>query len=241
MKKFKEWLSDYLRYILLIIGALLAFTLITFGVQTWLIVKRAGSPQTANTQTEETQDASSKGGAIEILTEAVTERASESETEKETQTETSSETEHQSETSLETETDASSAQPKETAASAEDAVDSQTSDDTSDSSSQAETSDTSAATEAAETSGTDIAPETSAPVQTEQIVVQTEILAETQAPEPETEAPYQPVYLTMKGACYIRSYADYGDNIIGEYPAGTVVEFLEDAGGWYKVRVDGMV
>ena len=76
MKKFKEWLSDYLRYILLIIGALLAFTLITFGVQTWLIVKRAGSPQTANTQTEETQDASSKGGAIEILTEAVTERAS---------------------------------------------------------------------------------------------------------------------------------------------------------------------
>ena len=56
MKKFKEWLSDYLRYILLIIGALLAFTLITFGVQTWLIVKKAGSPQTANTQTEETQD-----------------------------------------------------------------------------------------------------------------------------------------------------------------------------------------
>ena len=67
MKKFKEWLSDYLRYILLIIGALLAFTLITFGVQTWLIVKKAGSPQTANTQTEEPQAGSSKGGAIEIL------------------------------------------------------------------------------------------------------------------------------------------------------------------------------
>ena len=42
----------------------------------------------------------------------------------------------------------------------------------------------------------------------------------------------------MKGACYIRSYPDYGDNIIGEYPAGTVVEFfLEDVGGWYKVQI----
>ena len=45
----------------------------------------------------------------------------------------------------------------------------------------------------------------------------------------------------MTGTCYFRSYADYGDNIIGEYPAGTVVEFLEDVGGWYKVQVDGMV
>ena len=70
----------------------------------------------------------------------------------------------------------------------------------------------------------------------------------TEAPEtdppqtdpPETDPP-EPVYLTMTGACYIRSYADYGDNIIGEYPAGTVVEFLEDVGGWYKVQIDGMV
>ena len=74
------------------------------------------------------------------------------------------------------------------------------------------------------------------------VVPKTEAQTETQAPtEPATEAPYQPVYLTMKGACYIRSYPDYGDNIIGEYPAGTVVEFLEDVGGWYKVQIDGMV
>ena len=68
-------------------------------------------------------------------------------------------------------------------------------------------------------------------------------IPETKAPEtdpPQTEPP-QPVYLTMTGTCYFRSYADYGDNIIGEYPAGTVVEFLEDVGGWYKVQVDGMV
>ena len=29
--------------------------------------------------------------------------------------------------------------------------------------------------------------------------------------------------------------------IIGEYMYGTNVEFLEDVGGWYKVRIDGMV
>ena len=54
------------------------------------------------------------------------------------------------------------------------------------------------------------------------------------------EDTYTPVYLTMTGTCYIRSEADYGDNIIGEYGAGTTVEFLGDVGGWYKVRVDGM-
>lgn len=220
MKKFKEWLSDYLRYILLIIGALLAFTLITFGVQTWLIVKKAGSPQTANTQTEETQAVSSKGGAIEILTEA----SAETESEKETLTETASETERQSETNSESETtvqDANAAGSHGPTA-------------------QTDASETSA--ETAAPSDTAVTPETSAPVQTEPVVIQTEAQTETQAPtEPATEAPYQPVYLTMKGACYIRSYPDYGDNIIGEYPAGTVVEFLEDVGGWYKVQIDGMV
>ena len=222
MKKFKEWLSDYLRYILLIIGALLAFTLITFGVQTWLIVKKAGSPQTANTQTEETQAVSSKGGAIEILTEA----SAETESEKETLTETASETERQSETNSESETTVQDAN----------AAGSQTSGPTA----QTDASETSA--ETAAPSDTAVTPETSAPVQTEPVVIQTEAQTETQAPtEPATEAPYQPVYLTKKAACYIRSYPDYGDNIIGEYPAGTVVEFLEDVGGWYKVQIDGMV
>ena len=50
----------------------------------------------------------------------------------------------------------------------------------------------------------------------------------------------QPVYLTMTGACYIRSAPSYDGDILATYEAGTVVEFLEDAGGWYKVRVDGM-
>lgn len=56
---------------------------------------------------------------------------------------------------------------------------------------------------------------------------------------PETEP--APVYLTLKGACYIRSGPSYEAEIIGEYWAGTTVRFIEDAGGWYKVEVDGMI
>ena len=41
-------------------------------------------------------------------------------------------------------------------------------------------------------------------------------------------------------SCYIRSAPSYDGDILATYEAGTVVEFLEDAGGWYKVRVDGM-
>lgn len=56
----------------------------------------------------------------------------------------------------------------------------------------------------------------------------------------ETDPP-KPVYLTLNGACYMRSYPDYGDNIIGQYDAGTTVQFLADVGGWYEVSVDGQV
>lgn len=55
---------------------------------------------------------------------------------------------------------------------------------------------------------------------------------------PETEAP-QPQYMTINAACYMRSYPDYGDNIIGQFDAGTTVQFLSDEGGWYKVSVNG--
>ena len=97
------------------------------------------------------------------------------------------------------------------------------------------------APETQKTSETTKTPKTQKTIETRK-AEETEI-PETKAPEtdpPQTEPP-QPVYLTMTGTCYFRSYADYGDNIIGEYPAGTVVEFLEDVGGWYKVQVDGMV
>lgn len=95
-------------------------------------------------------------------------------------------------------------------------------------------------TEAAETTAAETeAPQTEAP-QTE--APQTEA-PQTEAPQteaPQTEPP-EPVYMTLNHTCYLRSYADYGDNILGEYYAGTTVEFLADVGGWYEVSVDGMV
>ena len=51
---------------------------------------------------------------------------------------------------------------------------------------------------------------------------------------------YTPVYGELASTCYMRSYADYGDNIIGEYYGGTQLEILEDHGGWTKVRIDGV-
>lgn len=89
-------------------------------------------------------------------------------------------------------------------------------------------------------------PETE-PQETEAPQTETEA-PETEAPEtepPQTEPvetePPKPVYLTINSACYMRSYPDYGDNIIGEYSAGTTVQFLEDVGGWYKVSINGAV
>ena len=82
-----------------------------------------------------------------------------------------------------------------------------------------------------------------------QTEVQTETQTEpqTQAPtEPQTEPPTepqtepQPVYLTMQGSCYLRAEPSTESEILGTYWVGTTVEFLEDVGGWYKVRVDGM-
>ena len=80
---------------------------------------------------------------------------------------------------------------------------------------------------------------------------QTEAQKETEAlteelTEPQTETPTepptepQPVYLTMQGSCYLRAEPSTESEILGTYWVGTTVEFLEDVGGWYKVRVDGM-
>lgn len=99
-------------------------------------------------------------------------------------------------------------------------------------------------------------PQTEEP-QTEEIQTesQTETEPQTEAPteaptepqtepptEPQTEAPTepQPVYLTMQGSCYLRAEPSTESEILGTYWVGTTVEFLEDVGGWYKVRVDGM-
>lgn len=197
MKQFKEWLSDYLRYFLLLLAAILAFFLILAGVK---IYQNSKKPDAAN--------------AIQIITETDTETTAKKQTETEMTSETESESESESETEQKTETAADTAETK-----AETAVQAQSS---------AQTDAAAAQTETA-AAATEKPTETQPP---------TEKATETQ---PATETEYTPVYKTLKGSCYIRSGPSMDAEIIGEYMYGTTVEFLEDVGGWYKVRIDGMV
>lgn len=203
MKQFKEWLSDYLRYFLLLLAAILAFFLILAGVK---IYQNSKKPDAAN--------------AIQIITETETETTAK----KQTETEMTSETESESEMTLETESESETEQKTETAA---------------------DTAETKAETtvQAQSSVQTD-----AAAAQTETAAAATEKPTETQPPtekatetQPATETEYTPVYKTLKGSCYIRSGPSMDAEIIGEYMYGTTVEFLEDVGGWYKVRIDGMV
>lgn len=195
MKQFKEWLSDYLRYFLLLLAAILAFFLILAGVK---IYQNSKKPDAAN--------------AIQIITETETETTAKKQTETEMTSETESESE--SKTEQKTETAADTAETK-----AETAVQAQSS---------AQTDAAAAQTETA-AAATEKPTETQPP---------TEKATETQ---PATETEYTPIYKTLKGSCYIRSGPSMDAEIIGEYMYGTTVEFLEDVGGWYKVRIDGMV
>ena len=197
MKQFKEWLSDYLRYFLLLLAAILAFFLILAGVK---IYQNSKKPDAAN--------------AIQIITETETETTAKKQTETEMTSETESESESESETEQKAETAADTAETK-----AETAVQAQSS---------AQTDAAAAQTETA-AAATEKPTETQPP---------TEKATETQ---PATETEYTPLYKTLKGSCYIRSGPSMDAEIIGEYMYGTTVEFLEDVGGWYKVRIDGMV
>ena len=197
MKQFKEWLSDYLRYFLLLLAAILAFFLILAGVK---IYQNSKKPDAAN--------------AIQIITETETETTAKKQTETEMTSDTESVSVSESETEQKTETAADTAETK-----AETAVQAQSS---------AQTDAAAAQTETA-AAATEKPTETQPP---------TEKATETQ---PATETEYTPVYKTLKGSCYIRSGPSMDAEIIGEYMYGTTVEFLEDVGGWYKVRIDGMV
>ena len=195
MKQFKEWLSDYLRYFLLLLAAILAFFLILAGVK---IYQNSKKPDAAN--------------AIQIITETETETTEKKQTETKMTSETESESEAESETEQETAADTAGTK-------AETAVQAQSS---------AQTDAAAAQTETA-AAATEKPTEPQSP---------TEKATETQ---PATETEYTPVYKTLKGSCYIRSGPSMDAEIIGEYMYGTTVEFLEDVGGWYKVRIDGMV
>ncbi len=152
------------------------------------------------------------GEEIEILSETATEEVSES-----------SDTESQSET-VQSELSESEAS-------------SETEEDFENDSSAGTQSESKAAVSAGTEGSSDASETENAPL----TLVQVEPEAQTES-ETETAAQteYEPVYLTMQGACYIRSAPSYDGEILGTYEAGTVVEFLEDVGGWYHVRVDGI-
>ena len=229
MNGFKEWLSDYLRYIILALAALLAAGAVFLGVRLYQEMQSS----------QQAQPAPEDGSGVVII---------DGETESESETEPVSETEAASEQET-------SAQPeKATEAETDTEPETQTESGTDRTDSTAETGSQETASQGmvmiGNTDGT--GEQTSGEPAEETMVVvgetsgtpagasQTEAqVQETETDPPETDPP-EPVYMTMTGACYIRSYPDYGDNIIGEYPAGTVVEFLEDVGGWYHVQVDGL-
>jgi len=64
--------------------------------------------------------------------------------------------------------------------------------------------------------------------------------AESAAPEttPETQAP---ATATIVSACNIRSYPDYGDNVIGSCYGGETVTYYGIEGGWAKIELNGVI
>ena len=50
-----------------------------------------------------------------------------------------------------------------------------------------------------------------------------------------------PTYRTVISACNIRSYPDYGDNVIGGLGGGETVLFYGEEAGWYKIEYNGVV
>ncbi len=184
---------------------------------------------------------------IVIIDETETETEAGSESEPESGTEVSEETETPAETEASEETET----PAETEAS--------------------ETTETLAETATSETTETSEAAEAAETVQTPETVPATEAAETVQTPEtvPATEAPEaaaaeeaeqepnivientEPTednsyYVTISSTCNFRSTAGYtdangNDSTMWELPGGTVVELLQDNGGWAMIRVDGTV
>ena len=99
MKQFKEWLSDYLRYFLLLLAAVLAFFLILAGVK---IYQNAKKPDAANAIQILTETGTED--ATKAQTETVSDSARTSETETESEQETTAPVETETETEQQTET-----------------------------------------------------------------------------------------------------------------------------------------
>ncbi len=243
MNKFKEWLSDYLRYIILLVALLLAVGAIVLGVKLYQSTKKAeGDPNSVqiveNTQSEsdETETRKEETDKEPKETETETEKPSEKETESEKTTKKVTEKADEEHAASEKETTKTDSTSSEAAVSDQNRVGTSQGavtvhqNQSEETVPEASSSQVIPITQPKETEAADIIIEETDPPQTDP----------PQTDPPETDPP-EPIYATLNHACYIRSYSDYGDNILAEYPQGTVVEILEYDGGWTKVQVDGIV
>lgn len=229
MHNFKEWLSDYLRYFLLLLAALLAFALIMIGVRVYQSVRQPEAKE-----------------VIEILTEAESSKGqTEAQSESTEETATEGQTDRTDRTAAEVQNGVKNSPAAPNAGTQTEKVGGAAGTNTG----AAGIQNSKTPTRESETSKNSAAqkPETKAPA-TQKAGTSAETNPQTET-EPKTEAPTEtepptepaPVYKTLKGSCYIRSGPSMDAEIIGEYMYGTTVEVLEDVGGWYKVQIDGMV
>lgn len=211
MKNFKEWLSDYLRYFMLALAAVILFFIVFIGVKVYQNYDSPTAGQNIEILTEDgriTEEESESEKINESGKSAETEKLSEAEGIKntaETESQTEAETQHRSTQEIQRQ----SAQETQRQTTAE---------------TKPQTTPETQAQAVSETQAQAV-PET-----------QPQTEAEIQPPtEPE------PVYKTLTGSCYLRSGPGYEYEIIGEYMYGTTVEFLGEVEGWYEVQVDGMI
>ncbi|MDY3918103.1 MAG: SH3 domain-containing protein [Candidatus Limivivens sp.] len=232
MNDFKEWLSDYLIYFLIGAGLLGVLLITLLGVGIYKLANQTPEPTSQTEIIAETESEASSETESETMTERLSEAESETMTGRLSETESETMTGRLSETESETLTERLSEAESE-------ALTERLSEEESEPLTGA-LSKTENEPMTGELSETEIerAPETereSAAEPETGSVPETEGVWMTEAP-----AEQSPVYLTMKEACYIRTGPGYEYDIITTYEAGTVVEFLDDAGGWYHVRVDGI-
>lgn len=214
MKGFKEWLSDYLRYFMLALAALLVFILAMTGIGLYRNAKQKAPQNVVEILTESESVTHRK--ETEEPSEAVTEsRAGETEGFSESDTAKTPENGGTEQTASET---SGRLQPDTEAGSA----------------------GLAGVTAIPGGSAQTTQPgQIGRPQAQTQTGTETETETETQT-EAETETEPQPVYMTLTGSCYIRSGPGYEYDVIGEYMYGTVVQVLDDSSGWYKVQIDGM-
>lgn len=229
MGDFKEWLSDNLRYFLVGVVVILIIGGSILGLKIYSSKVNGNSDPAVIRKNTEAQTETGK----ETETKKQTEKETKKQTEKETKKQTEKETKKQTEKATEKQTESSTSSNAGTDSKGSTADNSQNGSNSANNASQNSGGTYSNGSQSSDgtydNAGNDATTDGSDYSNNTQDVT-----------TPQTDAS-QPVYMTINSACYMRSYPDYGDNIIGQFEAGTTVEFLGDEGGWYKVSVNGQV